>query len=137
MSVQIRDGALHLAEPVLAGPSPKHDHYLNGTPQQHSPINRKRSFNLYYIQLGYKARHKHKTRRPWRRTGQRVFGKVRSPSVVLVLVLNHVLRRLEIGQRHLLDERVKINFALPAQLLLGLGRISEEQPRTRQCIKFL
>lgn len=45
----------------------------------------------------------------------------------LVLVLDKAAGGLEIGVDHLADERVKVNFALPAEHALCFGGVSEQE----------
>ena len=49
------------------------------------------------------------------------------PSLLLVVVGTGLLEHLDIGQRHLLDERVKVDLALPAELFLRLGRVAVQE----------
>lgn len=46
----------------------------------------------------------------------------------LVLVLDQRLCGLEVGRDHLLDERIKVDLALPAKELLSLRWVAEEEP---------
>lgn len=48
----------------------------------------------------------------------------------LVLVLNETRARLEISFDHLLHQRVEGRRPLPAELLVRLGRVAEQKPRS-------
>ena len=51
-----------------------------------------------------------------------------------VLVLDGVLRRLQIRENHLLHERVEVDLALPPEQLLRLCGVAEEQASRIQVI---
>lgn len=48
----------------------------------------------------------------------------------LVLVLNEALARLKISLDHLLHQRVEVRRPLPAQFLVRLSGVAEQEPRS-------
>ena len=51
---------------------------------------------------------------------------------LLVLVFDKRLRGRKVRLHHLLDERVEVDLALPAEHALGLGGVAEKQAAQRK-----